>query len=84
MVVTFPLRQEEAGEITGTIAALKEILPNEYLITLENGQIWRQTGSKRYPLQVGHHVRIYPTHWGNSFRLTAEKSKGFIQVERSR
>jgi hypothetical protein len=73
----------ESGEIVGTIAALRETAPDTYLITLDNGQIWRQVASKRYRLQTGMDVRIYPG-WGNSLRLTAVDANGFIQVERAR
>lgn len=76
--------QPQPAQILSRIAALDERLPNSYLITLENGQTWRQVRSERYSLRVGHHVRIYPTRWGNSYRLTAEESRGFIQVERVR
>lgn len=82
-----PLVAEEAGQpeqIVSRIVALDERLPNAYLITLENGQTWRQVRSERYALRVGHHVRLHPTRWGSSYRLTAEESKGFIQVERVR
>jgi hypothetical protein len=27
-------------------------------------------------------VRLYPTNWGSSYRLTDPEVKGFIQVER--
>jgi hypothetical protein len=79
-----PIAAEEAGQIVSRILALDERLPNAYLITLENGQTWRQVHSERYPLRVGHQVRVYPTPWGSSYRLTTEESKGFIQVERVR
>jgi hypothetical protein len=69
-------------EIRSAIAALDERRPNEHLITLENGQVWRQSLAKRYPLRVGQAIRIYPTRWGDSFRLTAIESNGYIQVER--
>lgn len=75
---------EQTEQIVSAIAALDEVLPNRYLVTLENGQTWRQMTSQRYPLRVGRHVRVYPTRWGNSYRLTTEDSKGFIQVERVR
>jgi hypothetical protein len=71
----------ESGEIVGTIAALRETAPDTYLITLDNGQIWRQVASKRYRLLTGMDVRIY-SGWGNSLRLTAVGANGFIQVER--
>ena len=76
---------EERTELIGTIAALRETVPNSYLITLENGQVWRQMRPRSfYNLQVGHRVRIYPTGWGKSYRLTVDELNGFIQVERIR
>jgi hypothetical protein len=75
---------EQPEQFVSSIAALTERLPNEYVITLENGQTWRQVGAQRYPLRVGHHVRIYPTRWGDSYRLRAEGLNSFIQVERVR
>jgi hypothetical protein len=74
----------QPGDIVSTIAALDERLPDQYVITLENGQTWHQMTSKRYALRVGQRVRVYSTHWGNSYRLAAEELKGFIQVERLR
>lgn len=75
---------DESREYVGTIASLRERLPNQYLITLENGQVWRQVYPEHYRLQPGHRVRIYPTRWGTSYRLTVEELHGFIQVERVR
>jgi hypothetical protein len=72
-----------ADESIGTIVALRETTPDKYLITLDNGQVWRQVATKRYRLQTGMDVRIYPG-WGNSLRLTAVDANGFIQVERAR
>jgi hypothetical protein len=75
---------EDAEEFFGTVAELQETVPNSYLITLDNGQVWRQNRPKRYLLRPGQRVRIYPTPWGSSFRLTAEDVNGYIQVERVR
>ncbi len=74
--------EKDLVELHSTISELKEVVPGRYLITLENGQVWRQMVGERYPLRVGNNVRIYPTRWGKSFRLSAEGLKGFIQVER--
>jgi hypothetical protein len=71
-------------QITGTVAGLDEVRPGAYVITLENGQSWRQMSTKRYPLRVGHRVTIYPTRWGRSYRLAVEELSDFIQVERLR
>lgn len=69
-------------EIRSSIAAIEVRRRNQHVITLENGQVWRQSLAKRYPLRVGQEVRIYSTRWGNSSRLSAIESNGFIQVER--
>jgi hypothetical protein len=71
------------ADIEARIAELRETVPNAYLITLDNGQVWRQTVPRIYPLQAGHPVRIYYSKW-RSYRLTNETLKGFIQVERVR
>jgi hypothetical protein len=83
-------KSEDAGrpgnrpEIVSTIAGLRETVPNSYIITLDNGQVWRQMRPKTYPLRIGHAVRIYPTNWGEAYRLTVEGVGSFIQVERVR
>ena len=79
-----PAEEAESADIFSTIAALDEVRPNVYTVTLENGQIWRQAGSQRYPLRVGFEVRIYPSRWGGLYRLSAIDRNGFIQVERIR
>ena len=73
---------ESRPDIVSTIVELRETVPNAYMITLANGQVWRQMRPKIYRLRVGHSVRIYPTHWGSSFRLTVEELRSYIQVER--
>jgi hypothetical protein len=74
-----PVVQEIEARVTG----LRETVPNAYLITLDNGQVWRQTVPKSYGLREGHPVRIYYSKW-RAYRLTNEQSRGFIQVERVR
>ena len=71
-------------EFAATIVDLRESIPDNYLITLENGQVRRQMRPKRYPLQPGYEVRIYSSRWGNSYRLSSPILNGFVQVERVR
>jgi hypothetical protein len=73
----------DGKELIANIAALEERGRNLWLITLENGQTWAQIESKTYRLQVGDSVRIYPTRWGDSYRLTADRVSGYIQVRRA-
>lgn len=74
-----------ADEITSQVVALREILPGRFEIELANGQLWRQTSSDRYRLQVGHEARLYRARDGDRFfRLTVAALRGFVQVERVR
>lgn len=84
-----PQERESESEVRGrelhaTIESFREISPNQYMITLTNGQVWRQMRPDFYNIREGHDVRIYPTRWGSAYRLTVEELKGFIQVERVR
>jgi hypothetical protein len=76
-------REPAAGdEVIATITALRETVPNAYIITLDNGQVWRQAVPQRYPLRTGQRVRLHTTKWGTSYRLTADEVSSFIQVDR--
>lgn len=70
------------SELVDTIASLEQYGPVMLRITLESGQEWQQMYSKSYPLKVGDEVRIYPTRWGSSYRLSAARLAGYIQVKR--
>ena len=70
-------------EIQARVTDLRETVPHAYLITLDNGQVWRQTVPKNYGLREGIPVRIYYSKW-RAYRLTNEQLKSFIQVERVR
>ena len=74
--------RREAGEIVAKITAVREVEPDAYLITLDNGQIWRQNAPKPYLLRIGAEVRIRPSTWGSSYRLTDPDVGNFIQVNR--
>lgn len=77
-----PSRDEKPEELQATVASVREFAPGQLMVTLDNGQIWRQSRADRYTLREGHEVRIYATRWGNNFRLSAKDLGGFIQVER--
>jgi hypothetical protein len=66
------------------VAGIREIQPGRVEVTLANGQVWRQITSDRYNLLVGQEVRVYPSGFGQYFRLSSKASRGFIQVERIR
>ena len=74
----------ESQEFTATVTAVQQTVPNKLEITLDNGQIWRQSYAKWYPLQPGQTVRVRPSRWGGVHWLTAEELKSYIQVRRVR
>ena len=69
-------------ELIDVISELYMARPNQWLIRLASGQVWRQTHPKRINLREGDNVRIYPSHWGDNFRLETPRLSGFIQVLR--
>jgi hypothetical protein len=71
-------------EVASDVVAVREIQPGRIEATLANGQVWRQTNSDRYDLLVGQEVKIYPSGFGQYFRLSSKELRGFIQVERVR
>ncbi len=87
----FGLREEKVDDerelppdLIGKVAEVRATVPNAYLITLDNGQVWRQTQPKYgYVLRPGYDVRIYATKI-RSFRLASKQLPGYIQVERAR
>ena len=72
----------EPVEIVATVTELRQTVPNAYLITLDNGQVWRQAHPMPYPLRTGLVVRVRETSFG--YRLTAPELHGQINVERVR
>ena len=69
-------------EIVATVTELRQTVPNAYVITLDNGQVWRQAHPMPYPLRTGLVVRLRETTFG--YRLSAPELHGQINVERVR
>jgi hypothetical protein len=74
---------DDPEDIIAKVTELRETVPQSYLITLDNGQVWRQTVPEYYPLRLGSDVRIYFSRW-RAYRLTSPVLRGHIQVERVR
>jgi len=79
-----PSGEPDPQEFVGTVTALRETVPNSYVITLDNGQVWRQTYAEWYGLRPGQTVRIRPSRWGGTFWLSVDELNGYIQVKRVR
>lgn len=69
-------------ELHDTIVSVEALRPNQWRIVLTSGQVWFQVHAKRFNLRAGDPVRIYPTNWGENYRLDSDKLNGFIQVQR--
>jgi len=74
----------QSNELIARVAEIKELNRNRFLITLQNGQVWEQMQTRRFALAEGDEIRIYPSRWGSSYRLSSRSHKGYIQVQRLR
>jgi hypothetical protein len=74
----------DSRELVATVTELRQTVPNSWLITFDNGEVWKQNFPERYALRTGQRVTLRPTKWGSSYRLSVEELGGFIQVERVR
>ena len=54
-------------DIVGKVTALSKTVPNAWLITLDNGQVWRQTYPEVYPLKPGERVTLRPSNGASPF-----------------
>jgi hypothetical protein len=48
-------------DIVATVTELHETVPNAWLITLDNGQVWRQNIPQRFALKPGQRVTLHGT-----------------------
>lgn len=79
-----PPRQEETA-LLSSITGLRAVRPQQYAITLANGQVWRQTEASEIALflHVGDDVRIEKGTLG-SYRLSTSSTgtKNWVRVTR--
>jgi len=64
------------------VTSIRQVETTKVQLTLESGQVWRQTVGKTFMIRKGDSVRISGTNWGNDYRLTVEGKPGFIQISR--
>jgi len=68
-------------ELEATITDLREIARERVLVTLDNGQHWRQTAHSSLILSVGDQIVIRPASMG-SYKLTKGDGKRTMRVQR--
>jgi hypothetical protein len=73
---------EGENVLVDTVTNVRQVEPTKVQITLESGQVWRQTIGKTFLIRKGDSVRISGTNWGSDYRMTVAGRPGFIQVSR--
>lgn len=71
----------EAAEISAGIAGVRRTPHGKLLVTLDNGQVWRQLDSAKLPLGEGESVRIERAGLG-SYLLQKQAGSRTIRVRR--
>jgi hypothetical protein len=74
--------KDRGEELHDRVESLRTTPAGDWIVTLASGQVWQQSIPGSYNLRRGQEVRIYPSKWGNTFRLSAKDLNGFIQVRR--
>lgn len=73
---------EGAETLIDRVVEARRVEPTKWLLTLQSGQLWRQSVGKSYVIRPGDTVRISPSPWGSDYRLSVEGRRGYIQVTR--
>jgi hypothetical protein len=73
---------EGAETLVDRVVEARRVEPTKWLLTLQSGQLWRQSVGKSYVIRPGDTVRISPSAWGSDYRLSVEGRRGYIQVTR--
>jgi len=81
-IVETSLAIEQIDSIVAKVAGVQESSTRKAVITLENGQAWRQLDNQRLPLKAGETVIIRKASLG-SFLLEKESGSRAIRVKRT-
>ncbi len=74
--------EDGAETLVDVVVEARRVEPTKWQLTLQSGQVWRQTVGKSYLIRQGDRVRISPSSWGEDFRLSVDGSRSYIQVRR--
>ncbi|TKB56096.1 hypothetical protein [Ferrimonas aestuarii] len=73
--------EDEAQSLSATVSKVKFDAYDRFIITLDNGQVWKQAESRRYKIKPDYKVTIEKAALG-SFLLIAEGRGGSTRVKR--
>lgn len=84
-VAAAPAQQAEDGQITTTVTEVLTDALGNYVLILDNGQMWRSTSNKTFRgrIRTGWSVTIRKI-WSGGFRMKIEDKRGFLGVVRIR
>lgn len=74
--------EDGAETLVDVVVEARRVEPTKWQLTLQSGQVWRQTVGKSYLIRQGDRVRISSSSWGEDFRLSVDGSRSYIQVRR--
>ena len=80
-IVETTLAIEQIDEIEATVAEARESAGEKLIVTLDNGQVWRQLDNKRLHLESGDAVIVRKASFG-SFLLEKQTGSRSIRVKR--
>lgn len=81
-IVETSLAIEQIDNIVAKVTDIQELATGKMVITLENGQVWRQLDNQRLPLRTGETVIIRKASLG-SFLLEKDVGSRNIRVKRT-
>jgi hypothetical protein len=64
-----PAKKSQQSELTGTVVDVIRAPFGEAIISLENGQIWREIENNKLRIQKGEEVNIKKSRWGPTYWL---------------
>ena len=73
--------KDETQSLNATVSKVKFDAYDRFIITLDNGQIWKQTESRRYKIKPDYKITIDKAALG-SYLLMAEGRSGSTRVKR--
>ncbi|MCT8985239.1 hypothetical protein O1D97_02610 [Marinomonas sp. 15G1-11] len=73
--------EDEVGRLYFTVADVSKAPGGALIVTLDNGQVWKQTNAERYKVKKGHDIYI-ETGALNSFLMGSDERNATTRVKR--
>jgi hypothetical protein len=77
-----PNSDDDDDQLTATVTGVREYKRDRFMVTLDNGQEWRQSSASTLRLDVGDKIVIRKAAFG-SFKMAKEGSSRWMKVRRN-